>query len=157
MNVQIFGFTDCQDTRKALRFFAERRVPVHFVDLEERPATRGELRRFAARFGAAALIDRESPRVRALGLHVAGDSPERRLERALGEPRLLRTPLVRCESKVAIGLSPREWQAWVGGEKKKSPGRQNPGTPGKTGTLVGGNAPARACTPATPAGLRSPG
>ena len=49
MNVQIFGFTDCQDTRKALRFFAERRVPVHFVDLEERPATRGELRRFAGR------------------------------------------------------------------------------------------------------------
>ncbi len=123
MNVQIFGFTDCQDTRKALRFFAERRVPVHFVDLEERPATRGELRRFAARFGAAALIDRESPRVRALGLHVAGDSPERRLERALGEPRLLRTPLVRCEGKVAIGLSPQEWQAWVDAEKLRSPVR----------------------------------
>src|SRR2546426_10758512 len=134
MNVQIFGFTDCQDTRKALRFFAERRVPVHFVDLEERPATRGELRRFAGRFGAAALVDRESPRFRALGLHVAGDSPERRLERALGEPRLLRTPLVRCESKVAIGLSPREWQAWLGAQKRKTPGREKHGTRGQTGS-----------------------
>src|SRR5438105_10900979 len=113
MNVQIFGFTDCQDTRKALRFFAERRVPVHFVDLEERPATRGELRRFAARFGAAALIDRESPRFRALGLHVAGDSPERRLERALGEPRILKTPLVRGGQRISIGHVPEEWQRWI--------------------------------------------
>ena len=119
LNIQIFGFNDCQDTRKALRFFAERRVPVHFVDLEERPASRGELRRFAERFGAAALLDRESPRFRALGLHVAGHSPERLLERALGKPRLLRTPLVRCGGKVAIGPTPQAWQAWVDAEKAK--------------------------------------
>ena len=48
-------------------------------NLDERPAARGELRRFQERFGAAALIDRESPRFRALGLHVSGDSPERLL------------------------------------------------------------------------------
>lgn len=118
LNVQIFGFTDCQATRKAQRFFAERRIPVHFVDLEERPASRGELRRFALKFGAAALIDRESPRFRALGLHAAGDSPQRLLERALTEPRLLRAPLVRCGNKVAIGLASPEWQAWVDEESK---------------------------------------
>jgi len=110
---QIFGFDDCQATRKALRFFAERRIPVHFVDLEERPAARGELRRFADKFGASALIDRESPRFKALGLHVAGDSPQRLLERALTEPRILLTPLVRNGSRVAIGLRPEEWQAWM--------------------------------------------
>ena len=113
MNVQIFGFNDCQDTRKAQRFFAERRIPVHFVDLEERPASRGELRRFAEKFGAAALIDRESPRFRTLGLRVVGDSPQRLLKRALTEPRLLRTPPVRCGNRVAVGPAPTEWQAWV--------------------------------------------
>ena len=77
MNVQVFGFKDCQDTRKALRFFAERQVAVHFVDLEAKPASKGELRRFADRHGAATLIDRESPRFKALGLHVSGDSPQR--------------------------------------------------------------------------------
>ena len=118
-NVQVFGFHDCQDTRKALRFFAERRIPVHFVDLAERPATRGELRRFAERFGPA-LIDHDRPRLRALGLHVAGDSPERLLARALDEPRLLRTPLVRCGAKVAVGLAQQAWQAWVDTEKQKS-------------------------------------
>ena len=45
INVQIFGFKDDQDTRKALRFFSERRIAVHFVDLAERPAAPGELRR----------------------------------------------------------------------------------------------------------------
>ena len=118
MTVQIFGFTDCQDTRKARRFFAERRIAVHFVDLDERPASRGELRRFAERCGPAALIDRESPRFRALGLRVAGDSPQRLLERALTEPRLLRTPLVRGGKEVAVGLAPAEWQAWVDQEKR---------------------------------------
>ena len=71
MNIQIFGFKNCQDTRKAQRFFAERRIPVHFVDLDERPAAKGELRRFAERFGPAALIDKEGARYKALGLRVA--------------------------------------------------------------------------------------
>ena len=113
MNVQVFGFKDCQETRKALRFFSERRIPVHFVDLEEKPASKGELRRFADRHGAAALIDHESPRFKALGLHVSGDSPQRQLARALTEPRLLRTPLVRVDQRVSIGCAPQDWTAWI--------------------------------------------
>ena len=117
MTVQIFGFKDCQETRKAQRFFAERRVPVHFVDLDERPAAKGELRRFAERFGPAALIDKEGARFKALGLRVAGDSPQRLVDRALTEPRLLRTPLVRNGGKVTLGHAPDDWQAWVNAEK----------------------------------------
>jgi arsenate reductase len=113
VTVQIFGFRDCQDTRKAQRFFAERRIAVHFVDLDQRPAAKGELRRFAERFGAAALVDRAGASFKALGLRVAGDSPQRLLDRALTEPRLLRTPLVRNRGKVTIGHAPADWQAWV--------------------------------------------
>jgi arsenate reductase-like glutaredoxin family protein len=115
---QIFGFIDCQDTRKAQRFFKERGIAVHFVDLKERPAARGELRRFADKYGAAALIDREGARFKARGLRVAGESPERLLERALTEPRLLRTPLVRCGGRVAIGHTPDTWQEWVDAAKQ---------------------------------------
>ena len=113
--VQIFGFKDCQDTRKAQRFFAERRIPVHFVDLKERPASAGELRRFQERFGPRALIDREGRHFRELGLQASGDSPERLLQRALVEPRLLRTPLVRRGAKLSVGLTPGDWQRWVEG------------------------------------------
>ena len=118
IQIQLFGFTHCQGTRKAQRFFKERGLTVHFVDMEERPATRGELRRFVERLGAAALIDRDGARFRALGLHVAGDSPERLLEKALAEPRLLRTPLVRNGHHVAIGYQPEAWQAWVDAAKQ---------------------------------------
>ena len=113
INVQIFGFKDDQDTRKALRFFSERRIAVHFVDLAERPAAPGELRRFAEKFGAASLIDREGKRFRDLGLRVAGDSPERLLTRATTDPRLLRVPLVRNGPRLTVGHAPEEWQAWV--------------------------------------------
>src|SRR5919201_528852 len=58
--VQIFGVKKSADTRKALRFFAERRIKTHFVDLAERAASPGELRRFAQKFGVEALVDRES-------------------------------------------------------------------------------------------------
>jgi arsenate reductase (glutaredoxin) len=117
MTIQIFGFRDCQATRKAQRFFSERRIPVHFVDLDERPASRGELRRFAERFGPAALIDREGARFKALGLRVSGDSPPRLLERALAEPRLLRTPLVRNGGKLTVGESAADWQTWIDAEQ----------------------------------------
>lgn len=126
MTVQVFGFPDCQDTRKALRFFAERRIAVHFVDLRVRPAARGELRRFAERLGADALVDRRGARFRALGLHVSGDSPERLLERALGEPRLLRTPLVRSGQRVTVGHAPEAWRAWVDAARGSQSGGEAP-------------------------------
>jgi arsenate reductase len=115
VNVQVFGFKDCQETRKALRFFSERRIAVHFVDLKEKPASKGELRRFVDKYGAAALIDRQSPRFKALGLHVSGDSPQRQVDRALVEPRLLKTPLVRIDQKVSIGFQPDDWTLWTKG------------------------------------------
>ena len=71
MEVQIFGVKKSADTRKALRFFAERRVKTHFVDLQERAASLGELRRFAQKFGVEALLDRESKRFAELGLRQA--------------------------------------------------------------------------------------
>jgi arsenate reductase-like glutaredoxin family protein len=117
VNVQVFGFNDDADTRKALRFFAERRIAVHFVNLDERPASRGELRRFQDRHGAASLVNRECARFRALGLRVSMDSPERLLERALTDPRLLRTPLVRYGHRVTVGHQADEWKTWIDAER----------------------------------------
>jgi arsenate reductase-like glutaredoxin family protein len=59
LEVQVFGTRKCQETRKALRFFAERRARTHFVDLQVRAASPGELRRFAQKFGAAESIWKE--------------------------------------------------------------------------------------------------
>ncbi len=81
MEVQIFGVRKSSDTRAALRFFAERRIKTHFVDLNERAASLGELRRFAQQFGVQGLIDHDAKRFAELGLRAAVLSDERWLER----------------------------------------------------------------------------
>jgi arsenate reductase-like glutaredoxin family protein len=112
MEVQIFGIKKSADTRKAQRFFAERRVKVHFVDLLERAAALGELRRFAQKFGVGPMIDRESRRYAELGLAHARISDERWLDKLVDEPLLLRMPLVRNGNQLTIGAAEDEWKRW---------------------------------------------
>ena len=113
MEVQIFGTKKSSDTRKAQRFFTERRVKVHFVDLNERAASPGELRRFAQKFGVGALIDKGSVRYRDLGLQHARMSDESWLAKLADEPLLLAQPLVRFGQRVSIGLAEPDWKAWI--------------------------------------------
>lgn len=115
MEVQIFGTKKSADTRKALRFFAERRVKTHFVDLTERAASLGELRRFAQKFGVGALIDQGSRRYADLGLRHARMSDERWLEVLAEEPLLLVQPLVRQQSRLTVGTAEAEWKSWIAG------------------------------------------
>ena len=114
MEVQIFGVKKSADTRKAQRFFAERRVKTHFVDLMERPASPGELRRFAQKFGVGALVDRTSRRYQELGLAHARYSDDRWLDRLVEEPLLLVMPLVRWQHKLTVGLAEGTWREWTG-------------------------------------------
>jgi arsenate reductase len=113
LEVQIFGIRKSADTRKALRFFSERRIKTHFVDLMERPASLGELRRFAQKFGVSALIDRDSKRFDELGLRYAQLSDDRWLEKLSAEPLLLLLPLVRNANQVVIGANEATWKGWL--------------------------------------------
>lgn len=113
MEVQIFGIRKSADTRKAQRFFAERRVKVHFVDLNERAASIGELKRFAQKFGIGALLDRDSRRYLDLGLQHARLTDERWLAKLAEEPLLLMQPLVRFGAKVTIGAAEDQWKSWT--------------------------------------------
>ncbi|MDQ3426210.1 MAG: arsenate reductase [Gemmatimonadota bacterium] len=114
MEIQIFGVRKSADTRKALRFFAERRIKTHFVDLVERAASRGELQRFAQKFGAEALVDRASHRFADLGLGAARLNPERWLATLIEEPLLLRMPLIRWQQKLTVGDAEATWREWTG-------------------------------------------
>jgi len=111
VEVQIFGVRKSAETRAALRFFAERRIKVHFVDLNERAPSIGELRRFADKFGLQALVDRDSKRFAELGRPVAT------LERLSLEPLLLRMPLVRNQQQLTIGAAQETWNTWYDAAK----------------------------------------
>ena len=113
MNVQIFGVQKDADTRKALRFFKKRRIPVHFVDFKIKGPSKGELRRFMDKHGADALIDRDAKRFQALGLQTAYYGPDRWLEIAIDEPLILQMPLVRNDKNLTIGNAEEEWKRWV--------------------------------------------
>ena len=113
VDVQIFGIKKSADTRKALRFFAERRTRTHFVDLQERAASRGELTRFAQKFGIQALIDENSRRFAELGLRTARYGDERWMEILVDEPLLLKIPLVRHGSALTIGAAEATWKSWL--------------------------------------------
>lgn len=113
MDVQIFGIKNDADTRKALRFFKERRINVHFVDFKVRGPSKGELRRFVQKFGADAVIDREAKRFKALGLQTAYYGDDRWLEIASEEPLILRTPLVRRQNDLTVGLAEDTWREWA--------------------------------------------
>ena len=113
MDVQIFGVKKNAETRKALRFFAERRVKTHFVDLQERAAARGELLRFAQKFGVPALVDEESRRYSELGLRTARYGDERWLDILIDEPLILKMPLVRHGNALTIGAAETMWKSWL--------------------------------------------
>jgi len=113
MDVQVFGVMNDADTRKALRFFKERRLRVHFVDFKVRGPSKGELRRFVQKFGAHAVLDRDSKRFQALGLRSAHYGDERWLGIAEAEPLILRMPLVRRENRLSVGLAEDTWREWV--------------------------------------------
>ncbi len=113
MAVQIFGVRKSRDTRAALRFFAERRIPTHFVDFTVRPASPGELRRFVQRFGVTALVDSNTKRYRDLGLGASHRSDAWWLSYLATEPLILRMPLVRHDTRLTVGLDTKTWISWA--------------------------------------------
>jgi len=113
MDIQVFGTKKCADTRRALRFFQERRVKVHFVDLKERAASAGELRRFIQKFGVDALVDRSGKRYQEMGLASAERGERWWLETLPEEPGLLRTPLVRWRQALTLGVDEPTWKSWL--------------------------------------------
>jgi len=112
-NIQVFGTDDSPATRGALRFFRERRIVVHYVDLRKKPIAQGELRRFTDRLGAAALLDPESRAYRDGGLAYLTTDTAGIVARLLADVRLMRLPLVRYGDEVTAGRDEATWKAWL--------------------------------------------
>lgn len=112
-DIQVFGRDDSAATRAALRFFRERRVIVHHVDLRKRPIAAGELRRFVERLGARALLDDASSAYRDAGLAFLSMTDAEIVAKLVADARLLRLPLVRHANEVTVGRAEATWSAWL--------------------------------------------
>ena len=112
-NIQVFGLEDDNATRAVLRFFRERRIVVHFVDVRKKPIAPGELRRFTDKLGAAALLDTDSRPYKEQGLAYLTTDAAGITARLLADVRLIKLPLVRYGDDVTAGKAEATWKAWL--------------------------------------------
>ena len=104
MNIQIFGKSKCFDTKKAQRYFKERRIKFQFVDIMQYGMSRGELNSVKNAVGVAALSS--DPDI----TYLAYDADK--LEKLFDYPELLNTPIVRNGKQATVGYQPDVWKTW---------------------------------------------
>jgi Spx/MgsR family transcriptional regulator len=109
MNIQIIGIKSCNDTRKAERYFKERRIPFHFRDLNEKGLAKGELENIIRTIPLEDLIDREGKQYKKRNFQYMVYNLE---EELINDSLLLRTPIVRNGKEVTVGYSPDVWKKW---------------------------------------------
>ena len=110
MNIQIFGKSKCFDTKKAERYFKERRIKFQGVDVVKFGMSRGELTSVKNAVGLDALVDWDNPDA-ALLKYLAYDQDK--LDKLFENPRLLKTPVVRNGKQATVGYQPDVWKDWT--------------------------------------------
>jgi len=109
-NLQIIGVLKSRETQKAIRFFKERNIKAHFVNLLERALSKGELENIAHAIPFKELIDRNSKEYKKKGLEFMVYDIE---EELLDNPLLLHIPIVRNGKNATAGYQPEIWKAWI--------------------------------------------
>lgn len=109
MNIQIYGKSKCFDTKKAERYFKERRIKYQYIDLVRYGMSRGELKSVASSAGLDNIID-WSNEDSAVLKYLA--SAEAKLDKLYEYPELLKTPIVRNGKQATAGYMPDVWKTW---------------------------------------------
>lgn len=109
MNIQIFGKSKSFDSKKAERWFKERRIKYQYIDLVRYGMSRGELKSVASAAGLDNIID-WSNEDSAVLKYLA--SEEAKLDKLYEYPELLITPIVRNGKQATAGYMPDVWKTW---------------------------------------------
>lgn len=109
MNIQIFGKSKCFDTKKAERYFKERRIKYQFVDIMKFGMSRGELNSVKNAVGLDAMINTADVDYPLIQYLAANDA---KLEKLFDCPWLIKTPIVRNGRQATVGYQPDVWAKW---------------------------------------------
>lgn len=112
MNVQLFGVKKCFDTKKAERYFKERRIKFQLIDLDIKGLSKGELQSVKTAVGLNNLFNSGSKAYTRLNLDKISSSAIRE-ELLLNNPSLYRTPIVRNGKQATVGYAPEVWDSWT--------------------------------------------
>lgn len=111
MNIQLFGVKKCFDTKKAERYFKERKIKYQFVDLTIKGLSKGELQSVKAAVGLNNLIDNAAKDYSRLNMDRIASTSVRE-EILLKNPGLYKTPIVRNGKQATVGFAPDVWKSW---------------------------------------------
>jgi len=113
MNIQIFGIKKCFDTKKAERYFKERKIKYQFIDLTIKGLSKGELQSVKAAVGLKNLINPNAKDYKKLNMdRIISESG--REEMLFNNPSLFNTPIVRNGKQATVGYEPSIWASWEG-------------------------------------------
>ena len=112
MNIQIFGTKKSQDTRKAERYFKDRRISFHSIDMKEKGMSKGELESVIRAVGGIEnVIERDAKDKDTLALfeHLASED---KFDKLLENQQLIKLPVVRNGKQATVGYQPDLWKGW---------------------------------------------
>ncbi|MBQ3869680.1 MAG: ArsC family transcriptional regulator [Clostridia bacterium] len=110
MNIQIYGRSKCFDTKKAERFFKERRVKYQYIDLDRYGMSRGELKSVVAALGLAAIINEKNDGAATVSAYAY---EEDKIDALYNDPALIKTPVVRNGRAATVGACENVWKEWM--------------------------------------------
>lgn len=112
MNIQIFGTKKSFDTKKAQRYFKERRIKFQFIDLREKEMSKGELQSVIRAVGGLdALIDPKAKDQDTVAL-ITYLAESQKFDKLLENQQVLREPIVRNGKQATVGYDPDTWKTW---------------------------------------------
>lgn len=111
MNIQIFGIKKCFDTKKAERYFKERKIKYQFIDLNEKALSKRELQSVRISVDINELINAKAKEYKSLNIeNIRNNSIKEEI--LLNNPKLYKTPIVRNEKQATVGYKPEIWKGW---------------------------------------------
>lgn len=112
MNIQIFGTKKSFDTKKAQRYFKERRIKFQFIDLKEKGMSKGELESVMRCVGGIdGVLDRDAKDQDTVAL-ITYLAESQKFEKLLENQQVLREPIVRNGRQATVGYQPNVWKSW---------------------------------------------
>ena len=111
MNIQIFGKKKCFDTKKAERYFKERRIKFQKIDMVSKGMSLGELKSVVNIIELDHLVDENHASYHDSLFPYTSDY-DRKLEILTEYPEIIKTPIVRNGKKATLGYQPELWQEW---------------------------------------------
>lgn len=110
MNIQIFGSSKCFETKKAERWFKERRIRYQYIDLPKKGFSLGEYRSIRQKLKVEELMNTSCKAYQ--DLYVAYLTPDAAEDKLYENPQLFNTPIVRNGKLVTVGYCPEVWEQW---------------------------------------------